>query len=779
MAPEATIDAPANNPAEQSDSKQTATDSRAPEPASDSAAEPVSSAAKTSETPEPAQADTGKTAGESTQTQKPAAKPTEEPGKDPDKEPGAKPEKAPAADSTKEAGKTDKKSDNDSDQTADKTTDKTANKAPDSEPDKEPDKQSDKESNKETNKESDKESAKAKTPPPFDPISAAKSLADLLEQSAQIGFKNTGNLSTARKSLARIKQHIPDAETVLLEKAGQLQDIFDSAFEKNRQHQEQLQEKTTSLLTALQEALATGQSEKALPTWDKIQGNISNTSGQIRNTLQESANAFKAQITELRDWKIFAATEKKKTLITEMQALAEAKGDAALEPAALSKKISKMHAEWKALGRSNDNEALWKEFKTHSDKAYEPCKEYFKQRKQLMATNLKQRKTICAELEKSLDGIDAETVKVAELSQLLNQADKDWKQYAPVEQNKIKPLQKRYYSLLNRIRKLRKKLIRENSAGKQALITQAQALIKLEDRREAMTKAKQLQQDWKQLGPTTFKEDKKLWDEFRGACDQIFDKRKQESSDLQAQLKAAETELQQVIDKLGALAKLPDDEFRQARSSYQGLIQQFSAALNPKLRKSKARWLDQVNDVKRQIDARYQALPDKKQQAMQAAIGGRTTVLEALEADLLAAGSDAALASALANFDKAQWQALPTSSEAEFDKLLDQRCDSLLGLQSKAQLDDLQSKAAQGFRELCIQAEIKAEADTPAEDQQQRMQMQLAQLQEGFGQQKPTRKELQKFAVESGIKASCFGPLDDTTREQLTARLTKAIQKLA
>ncbi len=631
--------------------------------------------------------------------------------------------------------------------------------------------------NTETGK--NEESAPANEPPPFDLAATEKALADLLAKADQIGFKNTGNLSSARKALNKLKLSIPEAEVTLLASAAKCQQLFDDALSKNRQHQEQLQEKTAALLTSLKEALSAGQSEAALPTWDKIQGNISNTSGKIRSALQESANEFKTQINELRDWKIFAATEKKKTLVQQMQQLAENASAEALDPAAQSKAISQMHSEWKALGRSNDNETLWKEFKTWSDKAYEPCKDYFKQRKQQMAANLQQRKVICSELEKQLADIDPATVKVAELSQLLNQADKDWKQYAPVEQSKIKALQKRYYGLLNQIRKIRKKIIRDNAAGKRALIEQAQSLVALEDHREAMEQAKKLQQEWKQFGPTTYKDDKKLWEEFRAACDQIFDKRKQESAQLQNQLQAAEAELQKVIDKVSALAALTDDELRKVRNEYQTAAQEFTAALHPKLRKTKARWLDRFNDLKRQLDARYQALPDKKQQAVQEATAARIALLQPLESALLAASSDADIKQAVAAYDQSIWQAGEKIGDAELDKTLESRLQALLTLHAVADLQSLLTQQERSYRDLCIEAEIKAGAETPAEDQQQRMQKQLEQLQQGFGQQQQaTRKELQQFVVNTRLLADCIGPLQTATREALQARLATALGKI-
>ena len=55
----------------------------------------------------------------------------------------------------------------------------------------------------------------------------------------------------------------------------------------------------------------------------------------------------------------YPPTEKKKELITQMQHLIDSK----MHASDRSKSISKMHKEWKTLGRSSQNEQFWKEFK--------------------------------------------------------------------------------------------------------------------------------------------------------------------------------------------------------------------------------------------------------------------------------------------------------------------------------------------------------------------------------------------------------------------------------
>ena len=144
----------------------------------------------------------------------------------------------------------------------------------------------------------------------------------------------------------------------------------DELLAGNVTYQQQLQSATMTLLAELKTELEAGQSEKALPTWDRIQGNISNTSGKLKSTLQQEAGKYKTEVLKLRDWKMFAATEKKQELIKQMQALA----DSDTQPAQRNKQINSLHKHWQSLGRSRDNESLWKQFKTLSDKAYEPCK---------------------------------------------------------------------------------------------------------------------------------------------------------------------------------------------------------------------------------------------------------------------------------------------------------------------------------------------------------------------------------------------------------------------
>ena len=457
-----------------------------------------------------------------------------------------------------------------------------------------------------------------------------------------------------------------------------------------------------------------------------------------------------------------------------MQHLIESKMAAADK----SKHISNMHRQWKALGRSSQNEALWREFKKLSDKAYEPCKDYFKQRKQLMASNLKLRRGICDRLEQELKTLAEENLNISNLNTLLRDAENEWKQFAPVEHSRIKSIQKRYYGLVNQFRKRRKNALRANSKQKQEYITQARSLADLEDNNSAMSEAKRLQQQWRKLGPTSYKEDKKFWEDFRAACDKIFAKRKQQTAESCKQLQQAEGSLEKILQSMATVFELDDDSFRKSRTDYQDLIQQFSTAMDPRIKTQRKRLLDQFNGLKRKIDSRFSTLPNKKAMLLKNAVLAKSKFLEQLEDKLLNSKNNEQFNELKTQLDRKAWEEIEPAENLQYEGALHDRLEKLIATVSVEDLRSLAQENEIQIRSLCIDLEIRANMDTPLEDQALRMQIQLDQLKNGFGQSRPDHKENLKVAMDAELLGLCIGPLNATVQKQLSQRLDGAIRKL-
>ncbi len=606
-----------------------------------------------------------------------------------------------------------------------------------------------------------------------DDLNIEQELSGLQTELDKLSPRNTTRLVTVENNLNRFRKFIDEEEQELMATAEKIRESLRQKFAVNEEHQVSLREQTLNLIQNLETALGEGKSIDALPTWDKIQGNISNTNGSIRQELQGLSQSFKTKINELRDWKIFAATEKKKELIQQMEKLK----DSRMQPGDKSKHISRLHKEWKNLGRSNQNEELWQQFKKSSDFAYEPCKEYFKQRKQLMASNLKARRELCDELEKLAQRYSEQEPTTSELSKQLKFAEEKWKQYAPVEQSRIKPLQKRYYAALNQLRKLRRDQLKSSAKIKSDIVEKARGLLSLEDRKQAMTEAKRLQQEWKQAGQSTYKEDKEYWEKFRTICDEIFAVRDKQNAERKANIEQAQNAIDELLNSLEKISSLDDDGLRSNKSRYQDIQQSFATTLDKIHGKYRSKYRDRFNNYKRKLDTRIKSLPDKKSQQLLNIIHRCLEYLRPLEARVLASEAPE-LESVRSSFDSAHWESLAESNGSEYVSLLQQRAQLLCSAKDIADYQSAANNASEQLKLLCIEAEIRAGTESPETDQAKRMEIQLSQLKQGFGQRQHDREGNVKFMQNSRMKCLCLGPVSQQEQKVFSERLEKSLQRL-
>lgn len=610
-------------------------------------------------------------------------------------------------------------------------------------------------------------------------VDVVSELQALESELPKINVKNTTRLVTLENNLNRYKKFIPEDAADLSKLAEEIKTVLEAKFKSNSEHQATLKTQTEELVIQLESALEAGKSLEALPTWDKIQGNISNTNGDIRQNLQALTLKFKTKINELRDWKIFAATEKKKELIQQIEKLKELDKP----PVEKSKLISKMHREWKELGRSNQNEELWQQFKTASDLAYAPCKQFFKERKQVMSANLKARRELCESLEKELKNFQENLPSTADLGKLLKNSEELWKKHAPIEQSRIKPLQKRYYATVNQLRKMRKEGSRGSAKRKTELIEKAKALLQLEDRSQAMSEAKQLQQEWKSAGQSSYKEDKAFWEQFRAVCDEIFARRGGGGNEAnrggKSNEKFAESQkkLEEFLNAIEEMLKLQDEELRAAKSDYQNLQQSFVSALDQIQSKAKNKFRERFNNLKRKLDTRFKSLPDKKSQALLELLQKCLGYLRPLESKLLNS-KEADFDAARQSFSEDEWSALVQDSDSSQLEPLLERVNLLRGAKDSQDYQAAAENASNQLRELCIEAEIRAGAETPEDDQAKRMEIQLTQLKQGFGKRQPDRESNIKFVRQSRIKCLCVGPIAEQDQQLFSSRLEKSLQRL-
>ncbi len=604
-------------------------------------------------------------------------------------------------------------------------------------------------------------------------------IEEIITSAQNLSHKKTNELVTVRKLLRQLKSEIgwpldaPKSDSFEKLLATELK--LDEMAIMNQQFQEQLLESTKELVDSLGKALETGSSTEASALWDKIQGNIKNLSGRAQHDFKLQTTEFRNQVNELRGWKKFAATEKKKELIETVRQLSEATAT----PPEVAREINNLHKEWKKLGYSNQNEKLWREFKTLSDQAYAPCKEYFKKQKSVLAENFKQRTKLCKRLEEFLENLESDNIKIIDLKKTETQAKDEWKRYAPVEQSKVKALQKRFYESLNGIRNIRRDAARKNGELKEELVKQAQGLLELEDRREAMNQAQKLQADWKAIGPSFAKDDRIHWDKFRAACDALFKERDEARKALKSDIDNSLKSLKDILLKLEQMLEQDDDAFRESGKLFSSLRRDFNQSLSPNIKKERQQLQKRFDTLTRKIEARFTKLPDKKQLRALHALQARAKMCQDLEKQLQACIDEDELRNTLTDVDQDGWKQLPPSGNPDLDKAMEQRWKALFTIKTPGKLMNLIEEMDQTARRRVVEAEISSHVDSPDHDKALRMELQLQQLTSNFGKASTENSGARERAAWGlQLQYLCTGPLSEQIRSDLDPRVTRILEKV-
>jgi len=277
--------------------------------------------------------------------------------------------------------------------------------------------------------------------------------------------------------------------------------------------------------------------------------------------------------------------DKKKNLEIKLDLCAKA--EALLQEPSVNKSLDTLnflHREYKHTGPIPDEqkEVVWQRFKTASDALYVRRDEHLKQRHAEQALHLEKKREFLPKLEELSqfisDSTEAWKQKIAELESL----QKDWSNIGFAgKDDASKEVNKKYWELIKAFYKHKsehyKKVyheLSENLKKKEELCAKAEALNAEENLDKAGKAVIELQKAWKEIGHVPFKLRDKIYERFKKACDEVFNrKRGQEKVKDQEYEKNLEEKLA-IADKITALdpnAKESLPEFKRLLSEWKGL----------------------------------------------------------------------------------------------------------------------------------------------------------------------------------------------------------------
>jgi len=320
--------------------------------------------------------------------------------------------------------------------------------------------------------------------------------------------------------------------------------------------------------------------ESALKSTDDVVRSSSRLPREGGEAARERHQAARAKLViklqELRetdDWKRWANVPKLEALCARMDALVATASAEGADLKAVGADLKTLQSEWKTVGAApkDKSEALWKRFKAAGDQVYEKVKGQRAASDEDRAKNLAKKEELVARVE-ALAATPDEQIHFKETAETIKLLQEEWKAVGPVPtKEQSDAVWKKFRAACDRFFERRKahfgeldaergeNLKKQEALGARAveLAAQGDDTINWKDTAEEL---KALQASFKQLGPAPKEQADAVWNRFRAACDQFFERRKLHFEKLDGEraenLKAKEL----LCEKVEALKDADDHE---------------------------------------------------------------------------------------------------------------------------------------------------------------------------------------------------------------------------
>lgn len=470
----------------------------------------------------------------------------------------------------------------------------------------------------------------------------------------------------------------------------------------------------------------------------------------LTNQLQQ----LDTRLAELADWKSFTVAPKRAELMEEMESLV----DSTLDPPVLADRIKALQEEWRTLskGAGENLEADWQRFQEASQKAYQPCREYFEAQALVRQENLQRREALLARLV-AFEGAhnweqpDWRTVIVA-----LRESKQQWRQHSPVDRAAATALQQQFVAVTSKLQSRLDAEYAGNTSRKNSLIERAQQLLTTADSRQSIDEVKDLQRQWQAVGPVPRAADHRLWEQFRLHCDAVFQRRQQEFAEYSTSLEANKTRAMACCDELGSIAGLSGPAVLQSMDRVSELRAAFEALG------------EFPRGVARELHNRFERALERCEASF---AQQKLRDIEQSWSDLLDAANRvrAYRLALVGNADPAERDSLRQAAEdyiASVNHWPKGGHEALNLALASAGGADLAANE-QALRLLCVRAEILADRPTPPEDQALRREYQVQRLIQGMGQGIGADSTQLDTLTMEWLRA---GPIEEAPYERLLAR---------
>ena len=276
---------------------------------------------------------------------------------------------------------------------------------------------------------------------------------------------------------------------------------------------------------------------------------------KIPNKLKHKINAAINKSKYFDEISSFATNPKRENLISKINNLIKNPNK---DPKKHAHEIHDIQTQWQLLDLSSKpaSKSQWLKFNELTNKAWEPCKEYFEEIKQIKINNAKERKLIIDDILIFIESNKNNWPEARKLITYLQKTFQKWQKFAPVLDEDLNALKNMYFDAKKPINNEIKKQEEKNKVLKESLIQKVKD-IQNEDNESCINEFKKLKDQWSKIGHAGRKEEKKLWGIFNKSADRFFAEKKDKIKneiiiikDLNTKLKKEEISVPEINESL-------------------------------------------------------------------------------------------------------------------------------------------------------------------------------------------------------------------------------------
>ena len=486
------------------------------------------------------------------------------------------------------------------------------------------------------------------------------------------------------------------------------------------------------LLHAAEQALAAGQLQAARAAADEIRVRKADAGALPKPTVQRLSRIVQ-QLGELERWESFGQQQARVQLCER----AEAAATAALDPPRLAIEVQNLRNEWKTLDQQHAGvpKALWERFDRACEKAYAPAARHFAEQAAKRKEARKGREEFIAAAAAHAPSLLTEPRDWRAVERWLRETDQKWRDgdLGSVEPKAWKSFDAKLRAALAPARDALATARTEAKARRVALIEEAAALAAKAMDRDAPSQVKAIQARWQaQAKEITLlqRDERALWDQFRAACDAVFQAReakRKEEGDKKHEGRRALEEICAQLEQLAHATDKDDSELRRVLRESSEQWRQSTRGPNAAPRGLESRFTSAKAAVETAVSARSRA----KDAAVWQTLAAKERLCETLDQHVRTGTGDVEAATAATE----QWAALPALPAAWEKAMLARRDAAIAGFYDQDAADAHYTKIeddAEARAEILLDLEMQLGLDIAPELQAQRLALQVKKLRDRF-----------------------------------------------